>query len=568
MEENKKPTIDDIKKRSKSYEKYYTELHQIQKNIDNYYELVYDAGVPKIYPTRMPPTAREWVDAGVRHFTLDNPKSRVFLRADNDTARNQVSLLETFYNFWLRKDIVPIKRNAKKLLKRGESFFKINMDDTYFGSDSPERLFHFPLFLTNPDPINTYPSPAHRGFIPADVIETFQITVAEAEEICERNHWDWKTSKSPDKLVKWFSYISDHWRCFMIDEVPVLNPNIQPNILGFCPYVHIDAGFGDDNYEGKPEYQYRSILWSKQDMLKLEVRTLSALDAINSRYAFPRYKAKGDPEMIKKLYPRGVPTDPDEWLYEIPDQVEIEILQGEQPPTGLFQEYAFLQQQAQPPAVLSGVRPTGVYSGEHQEALVATAKPTYKDAFKNMEDGLGVAMGMGARIIEQVYKHPVQIKNFASDEKGYREIKPSDIKGHYDCEVQLLAEPPEATDTRKALGKGLRQGGSISHQTELRDYHDMSEKEADDEMAQMAAEGIMEEPMMRQVIGKDAMSRLGMKRELEEMEQVEKGLVKNKPPNQTGEEINMDLVRSRGRMAGMEGTPTPVEHEVERTLAG
>lgn len=571
----KKPTIEEIKKRFKSYDKFYDQLHQDQRELDNYYELVFDAKVPPQYPTRMPSSARDWIDVGIRHFTLDNPKSKVFQRNDSESARAQVAVLETFYNFWLRKDIARIKDAAKKLLIRGEAFLKVNMDDTYFGNDSEERLFYFPLFMTVPDPINVYASPAQNGGVPADVIESFDITAAEAEAMCDRNGWKWSTKKPADKNVKWFSYYSPEWRCFLLDDEPVLTPEVQPNLLEFCPYVHIGSGAGQSNYEGKPEYMYRSLIWGKRDMLKLEVRTLSALDAINSRYAWPRHMASlsdtAAMDELKKLYPGGVvPTNPDEWWYEIKERAEIKILQGEQPPSGLFQEYAFLQAQAQPPEVLAGLRPQGVYSGQHQETLLATAKPIYKDAFKNLEDGLGVAMGMGARIIEKVYRYPVQIKNFASeDSRGYRKLNPGDINGHYDCEVQLLAEPPEATDVRKALGKGLRQGGSISLKTELRQYHDMSEKESDDEMAQIAAEEVMKEPFIREVVAKDAMTRLGMEKELEMLttaeQEAKQKVVRNKPPVPTSEGMNMSLARQRGRVTP-EGGPAPREQQTTARL--
>jgi len=569
-----KPTIDDILKRYKAYENFYNNLHNEQKEIDDYYELVFDAGVPEGYPVRMPDTARAWIDVGVRHFTLDNPKPKVYPKTESEAARRQAALLEVFYEFWLRKDILQIKRAAKKLLKRGEVFLKVNMDDTYFGSESPERLFHFPLFITTPDPINTFASPAHNGLVPVDCIECFNITAAEAEAMCERNGWKWTTDKQPNKEVKWFSFYNSEWRCFMLDDEAVLTPEVQPNILELCPYVHIDAGSGDDNYEGKPEYLYRSLIYGKKDMLKMEVRNLSQIDAINSRFAWARWMIRGrNLELIKQLYPDGrIPTDPNKLLYSVPEEAEVVILQGEQVPPALFTQQAMIQSYSSAPEVLSGIRPSGVYSGEHQESLMATAKPIYKDAFKNLEDALGMTMGMGARIIEKVYNHPVQIKNFASEEKQYRTIKPSDIDGYYDCEVQLLAEPPEATDVRKALGKALRQGGSISHMTELRQYEDMSQKEAEDEIAQIAAETAMSEPAIREVVAKNAMERLGMTKELEALTEAEKvarqKVVKSIPPIQQPQGITAgrEMVRQRGRITPeLESMPTPEETALGRT---
>jgi hypothetical protein len=564
-----KPTVDSIQKRYKAYDDFYGQLHSNQTEIDDYYELVFSAGVPEDYPARMPSTARDWVDVGVRYFTLDNPKSKVFQRNDSEAARKQVSLMELFYNFWLRKDIVIIKDIAKKLLLRGEVFAKVNMDDTYFGRDTEERLFTFPLYLTNPDPINVYCSPAHNGFVPHDVIEDYDITVSEAEAMCEANGWDWESDKAPDKTVSWRTYYDAEWRCFLLDDEPVLKPEVQPNILGFCPYVHISAGAGQTNYEGKPEYLYRSILWGKRDMLKMEVRNLSQLDAILSRYAWPRIKVKGEQAMIDKYYKTGVPTDPALVWYELPDgQLEINILQGEQPPASLFSQLAMVQQYASAPEVLSGIRPTGVYSGQHQETLLATAKPIYKDAFKNLEDGLGIAMGMGARIIEKVYNYPVEIKNFASEGKLYQQLKPTDINGHYDCEVQLLAEPPEATDNRKALGKALRQGGSISHMTELRQYQDMSQKEADNEIAQIAAEMAMQEPAVREVVAKNAMMRLGMSQELQALEEAQGQAARPIPPVPQGQGLNMAGTSTRGRISPELGAaPTPQETEVTGRMA-
>ena len=555
--------LEELEDRFKAYERYYNQLHEDQKEIDTYYELTFDPNVPSDYPTRMPPTARDWVDVGVRHFTLDNPKAKVFARKDNESAREQVEKLETFYNFWLRKDIRQIKRGAKKLLKRGELFIKLNMDDTYFGTNDPNRLFHFPFYMTMPDPINVYCNPAHDGLVPLDVFEYFELTVAEADWLAKANGWKWeRKDKGKDKFVKWKSYYSADERCFWLDEETVLDPPIQKNILGFVPYVHIDAGYGDDSYEGKPEYLYRSLLWAKKDMIKLDARILSTFDAINQRFGWPRYTAVlsdvAAAEELKKLYPGGqVPTDPSKWWYQVKDRVELQIMEGANPPPGLLEEYSLIHSLAQAPEVLSGIRPLGVYSGQHQETLLQTAKPLYKDPFKNYEDGLGVTMGMGARTAEKVYKYDIQIKNFASEDKReYRKITPDDINGHYDCEVQLLAEPPEATDMRKYLGANLRKGGSISEKTELKNYHDMSEKEAMDEMAQKWAERGLGSVGALDVMAKDAMSRLGMDRELEILEEAEQNAAKNIPPPKEGEGVAQGGERVRGRISPeLEGGP-------------
>jgi len=573
-----KITVDEIKSLVNERTTYYSTLHAEQKTDDNYYELVYDASVPTElgYDQRTPQTARDWVDIGVRHFTLDNPKAKVFARGNSDTARRKDGIMEAFYNFWLRLMILQIKEAAKKLLLRGESFFKIWIDDTYFGLDvegldkeqreerERQRLFHFPLIVNVPDPINVFTSPAHNDMIPVDVVESYALTVSEALNLCKRNGWKWETNKKGTNTVKWVSYISDEWRCFLLDDVPVLTPEVQPNILGFCPYVHIPSGFGQKSYEGKPEYLYRSILYGPRDMIKMESRVLSQVDAMNARYAWPKIKVTGEEEDVKQLYGGGkLKLSPNEVIRET-ERVKVEVLQGEQPPPAVFQQLAMVSARAGPPVVLSGSRPSGVYSAQGIEDLLTTAKPIYKDAFKNLEDGLAILLCMGARIIDTVYKQPVGIKqtNAITPAREEKVLKPEDIDGHYDCQVQLLAEPPEATDIRKTLGTNQQKSGVISHLRNLRDYQDMSLEDAMDEIAQIWAERAMQMPGMLEVVARDAMRRLGLKQEEEQLREAEERVSTNLPPRRlpaTMETGAQGVPRHGRMMPGLEGIASPQE---------
>lgn len=578
-----KISVDEIKSLVSDRETFYSALHTEQKKDDDYYELVYDAGVPLNlgYEQRTPQTAREWVDIGVRHFTLDNPRAKVFSRANSDAARKKDASVESFYNYWLKLMIAQIKEAAKKVLLRGEVFFKLWMDDTYFGLNvdgmtkadrealERKRLFHFPLIVQVPDPINVLPSPAHNGLIPADVIESYGITAAEALNLCQRNGWNWKaekTKKSTDS-VKWTSYISAEWRCFMLDGIPVLKPEVQKNFLGFCPYVHIASGYGQRNYEGKPEYLFRSILYAVTDMIKMESRVLSQVDAMNARYAWPKIKVTGEEEDVRQIYGGGkITLSPNEVIRET-DRVKVEILQGEQPPPAIFQQLAMITSKAQPPAVLSGNRPAGVYAAQGIEDLMTSAKPIYKDAFKNLEDGLAVLMGMGARIIDTVYKEPVAIKQLSPlvPAKEEKMVRPDDIQGHYDCEVQLLAEPPEATDIRKTLGTNQQKAGVISHLRNLREYQDMSLEDAQDEIAQLNAEKAMQMPGMMEVVTRDAMRRMGMKQQEEELAAAGTRAGEEIPPRRTPAQLQTGAqgVPIRGRNTpGLESITTPQQSAI------
>ena len=127
------PTLAEVTNKKTAYETYYSQLHTDQKKMDGFYELTFVTGVPKRFPDRKPSTARQWVDNGVQHFTLDNPKSIVHPTRKGDKPREIAGKKAAFYDFWLWKDTPVVKVGAKKVLIRGEAIFNVNKDDMYFG---------------------------------------------------------------------------------------------------------------------------------------------------------------------------------------------------------------------------------------------------------------------------------------------------------------------------------------------------------------------------------------------------------------------------------------------------
>lgn len=503
-------------------EKYYRTLHDQQREYDNYYELVYKVGLPEAYASQQvtPSTARDWIDAGVNLYTMDKPTAYVAPLEATETFRKSASIQNMFYNFWLRKMILQIKENAKKLLLRGNCFFELWIDDEFYGV-APEnqgadfekrRKLSFPLKTFTPDSLNVYPSPASSGFHVPNYIKSYKMTVAEIKLLAENNKWKWKTDKPDDEMVEWISFYSDEYRCFLLDGKPVLHPAVQPNILKFCPMVQIVSGLGQESYEGKPEYLARSILYRKKGEIDEETQLISQVQQILSDWAYPRPIIHGDKAAVEKAYPDGLDMNPQNPLH-VPTGTEVEFRQGQQPPPALFQHLISVQESARVPAALAGQRPTGVYSGVGNEIAVSHAKPIYKAPFKNLEDGLAVFLGMGARVLETVLKYPIMIRSpyDRGKESSRFTISPSDINGYYECEVKLLAEPPEATDARKTLGSNMQNSNSMSKRRNLIEYQDLSADEADEEIAQMAAENIQDRnPLFAMAQAREAAKLLGM----------------------------------------------------------
>ena len=513
----KKPTIDKIKTERDARVLYYGALHEQQKRDDGFYELTYNAGIPdNLGITQMTPnTAREWVETGVRHFTMDNPRAVVPAEKRTSAAREKAAKLETFYNAWLETLVILLKQGVRKELKRGEVFLKLWIDDYYYGIDKKKEdynkediedraLTHFPLITTLPDPINVFCSPAHNGLRPVDVIEYYDMTVAEAENLCEGNNWNWDNpdKKKSTEKVKWTSYYDDNKRCFLIDNEPILSPAIAPNILGFCPYVHIPSGLGDTHFEGKPEYLYRSIIYAHEEMIELWTRAVNQMDAITARYAWPRPKIHGTSEQsIKQLYPDGVvDMDPSKPIIET-DDVLVTLEQGAAAPPQAYQHLAMLQGLAEPSPVLSGKSPSGVYSGTHFQSEVSQARPLYKDPLKNFEDGLAEFLGMGARAIE-VINHPISVRGVDMKEKeqSIKQIGPDDIKGYYYVKVAMKAELPEAADMRKTIGINVHKAGLYPLRQVLIEFFDKSEAEAKDIEAGLLEEGFLKNPVVQEAV--------------------------------------------------------------------
>jgi len=561
---------DKLKTKRKEWEEHYSTLKTQQEENFSFYELSYDANIPTGlgYEQKTPSTARDWVDFGIMHYTLDKPQDVVKPRNSSETAREQATMMESFYNYWLGRIILDIKGNAKKQLWGGECFFKLIVDDTYYGTYKGKKISDlkgdeleefqekrstaFPLRIECPNPVNVYPSPAGRGFWHPEYIEYYEMTVAQAEELCERNNWSWKNTKNlkSTSTVKYTVYYSDSERCILLGDEPVLKGEVQPNWLKFTPYVHIPSGLGTESYEGKPEYKYRSIFHGKKDMIKLQTRVLSQLDAILARFAWPWWELKGDLEVIKKLYGetgKGFSPNPNEAQVSS-DDFQIIPHQGEQPPPALFQHAGMASAMAEPPPVLGGQRPPGIYSGYGTVSLLTTAKPIYKDPFKNMEDGLSVLMGMGARVMENTLKYKINI--------GDRELDPSKIKGYYENEVHLLAEPPEAADMRKTLGANLFKQGVISDLYNKVHYQDMTTEKALNEQDQQFVEKIMNDPNLLMQMATLAMKRLGMELSPEILQAMQGGTTGKTP---TGAES----VNQYQRMtAGVEGGKLPQEQEI------
>ena len=370
---------------------------------------------------------------------------------------------------------------------------------------SDSALSRFPLKVFTPDFINCYPSLAMQtNFQPVDMIMAYPLTIQEAEYLASHNNWKWKAnSKNTNEgKVELISYTNNDDRCVLIDKEPVFKGGaVKENIMGFCPFIIVPSGYGQESYEGNPETKYRSILYPHLQLIELGCMAISQIYAIVGHKAYPQKEVIGSMELVKQVFPNGIPTNPNEALVH-PPEIEIKDSQGVSIQQELLQWYAIVNSIIGAPMAMMGQAQTGVYSGTHNRDMLAYEKSRYKRPFKNIEDGLAEFLGMGARAIEDL-GNEISVRDMNDKSKSYgdiKTIKPSDIDGYYYCKVKLQADLPEATDIRKNMGATFLRQGTLSQQTVLTDYFDMSIEEAEREADQMSVEAFLHEPTVRQVV--------------------------------------------------------------------
>ena len=517
-------------------------LRAEQKKDLRYAHLEFRAGIPENlgYRQRTPPTAQEWISNGLASYTFKNPRVTMLPRGDTPTARKLDGKCEAFGNYLLRENVLAVNDAVRSTLEVGEGIICLEYDDPWFGmteykgvkllqrsgnlTDAEKALVkewqqnraaHMPLRLRYVDPISTLPSPVlHMGMIPGDMFEDSELTAIEAQEWCETHGFPWKLHKKGDSMVHFIKYTSPKELAYMIEDQLIW---AGENPLGFVNYLRVGSGYGRLEWDGDQRRQFISVTRYRRDMLKMEARSWSQADALVSRQAYERVKLIGDESDVKRLYPTGdVPVTPQDVIREIKDRVEVDILHGEPVPVGLFEHLSRIEARAQVPMVLGGGRPTGVYSGEHQEMLVGVGKTVYKAPFTNWERALQIIVGWAFRIIEDVYQRPIQVALMSPEGRNFDRISKTEIAGHRDCSVEFMSDSPEASDFRKSTGAKLRVDGSISKYRELTEYHGMSVREAMIEIARVNAERILESPDMQQYIVQNVMQRMALRQQAQQ----------------------------------------------------
>ncbi len=461
-------------------EKIYPRLRARQKLHEDLYWCTYDTGLDKRHfraPTK-PPRARLMVEAPVNHIAMDKltvsqePQlkgpSGMETKKSSDMADKRERWGQALLDDWSQKQPYFLRELTKGLSWRGESFLKLLVDNHLMvdpeGFEGSE-----PFGLEYPDAINIYASldSDDRG----RPMETFEMRVVTARFVRKLlQQWN----ENPDSLeflpeikddelvllVEWwtpgwrgffsgqFDLQDGTWQALPIQTATLTEPGetVVPNPLGFVPYLRGYSGYGKWPYDGDPASIVVGILTGWESSIIAEARNVTMIDTATAKIAATP---------VKITVPDGVELDEADldlgpgtaWIqkggivYDVVDipPVPPAIIQELNELRGMFE--AFM------PGIISGVSESSGEAAISRASRLNQAGLLWASQFITARRMIGGMLGMVLEVIENLIQSSVTLKSLA--------LKPSDINGAYDFDVDIMPGNPDERRWDILLGKSL-----------------------------------------------------------------------------------------------------------------
>lgn len=536
----KKPTVKELRAKLDTYKtSTYSNVRKNQKLSEDFYEMRYDIGIKPPYRAFRSFISRRIVDTGAEHIASDNPVVMKDPITPTKDAQARADALEGFGNallqMWLQSDIHPIQETVKNFGVRGESFIKIYPNPDYPEKpekEKGEKKDHFearmeawedeiqvilPVLMDVTEPMTVYGSMKHRLNIPMEVFVSDQRTVCDIKQ--EYPKWTNPNHREDAEMVDWMEYYSWDWRYFEADEEAVTD-EVEKNLLGVVPFVHLYSGLGKRNDKGTPDTLVRDLIFPAKDNIVAYSRAQSQLDSIIGLYTHPRIRTS---LTMKEM--ENVDLSPGSAITGLPTPVDehFKTDSGMPPHPALFQHVVNLSNELEKyiPSPLSGGN-MGAESGYQQAQQISQGSLKYIRLKESTQHILEAALMLSFRVIKRVLRHDVVLRGVSSEDRKPRiqnfRIKVKDLEDFTQVKVRLDATDPEYRDRRMLVGLRLREKREIDRETALQDFYGYPN--ATDMVAKVYAEQILEtNPLIQQIIGMRALEKLGMKEEAELLKQ-------------------------------------------------
>lgn len=498
------PKPEDISALRWELEKVYAPWHQQQDGDDRFYELEYNVvatDIPDGYEQVRPPSAKRIVNRATDFATGNMPRLHKPRRLESADAQDDSTLLEKVgHGFWYRAiaeaDANQLRAWGQMAFLRGAIGAGLLFDPAAYPEypdqgempddewkDEKKRIdalrrSAWPFKLLVEDPRYMYPDLATGG--KEYVIIAFRDMAFDVKR--RWPEWDWMVPGRPDPVspTEWLDFMAywdPEYKYYGIGgeitgslHTPLLKLGEPQGVIehgfGFLPYFFRYVGLGK-GFGSKPEHRGKGMLTDVHDLLKVEARRETHLDAIIAQNAFPVPVAQDNVQVDMSL--GGV--------VRVPANKDVrEAFQLVRPQTPVTEVLAAIREnkrnleEATVPSSFGGVNETGVYSFQHSAQLIAAGRAGLKAVVESLEKTVEWATAGFYKLVENKVPGPVSVWGKGMGEREFLSVSKNDIKGDY--EVYATLEPALPIDTSKDIqdGQSLYEHGLIPGRDWLETY--------------------------------------------------------------------------------------------------
>ena len=510
-----------------------------QRYIDDKFKVEYlPEGVTQLKTGK----AYRMCSAPAEHIITNTPRLyREPVGKATEAAKRVAIECNRWLNLLLRQSPQPLKEHIKKMLGTGEAWIYTAQNIDYDTSS----LTTMPVDFVVPHPTIVYvdPEAGIKNGVPNRVIISHDRIAWSIKK--QYPQWTWKKRMRDGAERPWFSvvpftmYIDNEWRYLEADDEAIF-VGMQPtadkddavfeNMLGFVPFVHCYSGFGEGSADGDPKSLAVSRIRNVYDLIEEYTAIKSILNYTIFEYAIPTVDLIYDPAIgepsgdIGENYERapgsfnmmGLPAGS-----TFGKSVELT------PPPEMFQYLATIESQIDEEDPLGMIGQTMGTSGRQQIEARESALRRYDTIVENSAHAWEQAFGHALRIIEKL--GAIRPKN----------IQKNDINGVYDVRIELKAEDPIANQIRSGDGDRKQQLGIIDWKTNLTEYQNFTDDEADQIIANSVVDRVLlNDPIMLRTLALDFAQEAGMRDKYEAL------------AAQTEEQANMQQIPNYGAQGG------------------
>ncbi len=557
-----KPTVEEIRALKDELVLFYGGLRSQQSLYQSFYDedAVFDAkvGIKEPYHIVHTGSAARIVDTLVENIILNNLQAFRKAHKTSEKANKSASVVTAMINTWLKKLREEAEEAVKNTAHRGEAFGQIEYD--------PSNK-EMPIRLTIPDPMNVYADPQEVDGIPKRVIKSFKMTVGAVKQL----YPEFKSGKKSTTEIDYLAYWDSEWRYFEADTQALLPEDIQTNILGFVPFVHVASGFGKSSPDGKPEKKYVGRLHKAIGRLIQQCQSQSRYDSGMALWANPysyiEHLTADAPEVSEEVL-QAMDLSPGH-SFDVPFGLKFTVSEGTPPPREMFMQLMEINNalDIETPPVTQGVPSAAGASGRQEDIYTAQFKRKPNKIQKNVEWLLSRLFSLALRIIDTQPIDPISVETieFVNGEniRKLETVTKEDIDGYYGCSIEFKPDKDVERSGQVMLYRTLANEGRVSWKTLLMEGLGMTEDEAEDEMAEATADTVIRTNLTAaNIAAEEAFEKMGMQRFSNEMKAQGIPLVGGElMPRRQGQPRNLTgIPESRGAVRQMttesSGNPT------------